>query len=320
MRGKLGPILSGIGGFLLIMGVLLNVYAYPRLATAPMDQNSTSVLNGPDAVVFDSNPSNLEELETDLTTTALTIGDVDAAEKAGDNIRVWVNSTSTKSADGVVRSRSVERVAFDGFTGEAVDCCNAFSEMTAGQPEEVKFEGQVFKFPFQTKKETYKWWDGTLKRAIDAEFQREEELEGVNTYVFVQTIEPEVWTQQELPPKVVGEEGEPGESIVADRTYGNIRTFWVEPETGVVLNRTEEQSAYFQVDGENRTTVTSVETAFSPETVKKNVEDYSSKATQLKMIRSTLPLVLGIGGLVLVIVGFLLHRRSSNRSASRSGR
>ncbi|WP_162598541.1 DUF3068 domain-containing protein [Nocardioides gilvus] len=315
MRGKLGPILSGIGGFLLIMGVLLNVYAYPRLATAPADQNSTSVLSGPDATVFDSDPTVLAEFQTNLTTTALTVGDVDAAERAGDNVRVWVNSTSTKSDDGVVRSRSVERVAFDGFTGEAVDCCNAFSETTQGQPEEVKFEGQIFKFPFQTKKETYKWWDGTLKRAVDAEFEREEELEGVNTYVFVQTIEPEVWTQQEVPPSVVGESGE--ESVIADRTYGNIRTFWVEPETGVVLNRTEEQSAYLQVDGENRTTLTSVKTAFSEETMKKNIDEYSGKSTQLKMIRSTLPLVLGVGGLVLLIVGFLLYRRSNSRSTSK---
>lgn len=317
MRGKLGPILSGIGGFLLIMGVLLNVYAYPRLATAPADQNSTSVLTGPNATVFDQNPANLVEIQTTLTTTALTVGDVDAAEKAGDNIRVWVNSTSTKSEDGVVRARSVERVAFDGFTGEAVDCCNAFSEMTQGQPEEVKFEGQVFKFPFQTEKKTYKWWDGTLKRAIDAEFEREEELEGVNTYVFVQTIEPEVWTQQEVPASIVGEPGKG--NVMADRTYGNIRTFWVEPETGVVLNRTEQQSAYFQIDGENRTTLTSVETAFSEETMKKNVEDYSAKATQLKLIRSTLPLVLGIGGLVLLLVGFLIHRRS-NREVSTARR
>lgn len=315
MRGKLGPILSGIGGFLLIMGVLLNVYAYPRLATAPADQDSTSVLIGPDATVFDSNPSVLSEFQSTLTTTALTIGDVDAAERAGDNTRVWVNSTSTKSDDGVVRSRSVERVAFDGFTGEAVDCCNAFSETTQGQPEEVKFEGQVFKFPFQTEKKTYKWWDGTLKRAIDAEFEREEELEGVNTYVFVQTIEPEVWTQMEVPPNVVGEPGK--ESVIADRTYGNIRTFWVEPETGVVLNRTEQQSAHLQIDGENRTTLTSVTTEFAEDTMKKNVEDYSGKSTQLKMIRSTLPLALGIGGLVLLVVGFLLYRRSNSRSSTR---
>lgn len=313
MRGKLGPILSGIGGFLLVAAILLNVYAYPKLATAPMDQDSVSTLYGPDATVFDSDPSVLAEFDTELTTTAQTLGDVEASEEAGDNVRVWVNSTSTKSADGVVRSRSVERVAFDGFTGEAVNCCNAFSETVQGQPEDVEFAGLVFKFPFQTEQKTYQWWDGTLKRAVDATFEREEELEGLNTYVFTQTIEPEVWTQMEVPPEVVGESGD--DSVVADRTYGNIRTFWVEPETGVVIKRVEQQSATLRVDGEDRVTLTDVETAFTEETIQNNVTDYGDKATQLKLIRSTLPLVLGIGGLLLLLVGLLLSRRSREARA-----
>ena len=308
MRGKLGPILSGIGGFLIVIGILLNVYAYPRLATAPMDQDTVSTLFGPDATVFDSNPEVLEEIQTDLTTTAKTVGDVEASEEAGDGIRVWVNSTSTKSADGVVRSRSVERVAFDGYTGEAVNCCGAYSEITQGNAEPVVFKGQVFKFPFQTEKKSYLWWDGTLKRAVEAKYERTEDFKGIETHVFVQTIEPEIWTQMEVPGSVVGEKGD---SVKADRTYGNIRTFWVEPETGVVVNRTEQQSAALQIDGEDRTTLTSVTTAFSDETVKANVDEYGPKSSQLKMIRSTLPLALGIGGLLLLVIGFLLYRRSS---------
>jgi len=307
----LGPILSGVGGFLMVFGILLNVYAYPRLATAPLDQDSVSKLEGPGGTVFDI-PS-LSEIQTDLTTTAQTVGDVDAAEDHGDNVRVWVNSTSTKSADGTVRSRSIERVAFDGFTGEAVDCCDAYSETTQGQPESVKFEGQVFKFPFQTEKKTYMWWDGTLKRAMPAEFVREEEFRGLKTYVFVQDIPSEVWTQMEVPASVVGEEGE--DNVVADRTYSNKRTFWVEPETGVVINRQEVQGATLQVDGEDRATLTDVTTQFTDETVQNNLDDYSSKPALLKMVRVILPLVLGIGGLVLLLVGLLLSRRSSAERA-----
>lgn len=308
MRGKLGPILSGVGGFLMVFGILLNVYAYPRLATAPLDQDSVSKLEGPGATIFDI-PS-LSEIQTDTTTTAQTVGDVDAAEDHGDNVRVWVNSTSTKSSDGVVRSRSIERVAFDGFTGEAVDCCDSYSETTQGQPESLKFEGQVFKFPFQTEKKTYMWWDGTLKRAMPAEFVREEEFRGLDTYVFVQEIPAEVWTQMEVPASVVGEEGE--DNVVADRTYSNKRTFWVEPETGVVINRVEEQGATLRVDNEDRATLTAVTTQFTEDTVQNNLDDYSSKPALLRMVRVILPLVLGIGGLALLLAGLLLSRRASN--------
>lgn len=315
MRGKLGPILSGLGGFLLVAGILLNVYAYPRLAVAPVDQNSETTLVGTGATVFDI--GSLSEIQTTLTTTAQTVGDVEASEEAeeetGDTVRVWVNSTSTKSDDDVVRARSIERVAFDAHTGEAVNCCGSYSETTQGSPEQVEFAGQVFKFPFQTGKETYQWWDGTLKRAFPAEFVEEDEIEGLQVYKFVQTIEPEVWTQMEVPPSVVGEDGEG--SIEADRAYGNTRTFWVEPETGVVINRQEEQFASLQIDGEDRTTLTDVTTSFTDESVQANVDEYSDTASQLKMVRSTLPLVLGIAGALLIVVGLLLSRRKRDQVA-----
>lgn len=308
MRGKLGPILSGVGGFLLVFGVLLNVYAYPRLAVAPLDQDGVSTLTGPNAKVFDI--ESLETIDTNLTTTAQVTGDVKASEDAGDNVRVWVNSTSTKSEDGVVRSRSIDRFAFDAHTGKAVDCdkCGTYSETTQGQPEAVPFEGQIVKFPFQTKKQDYLWWDGTLRRAIPAKFDREEAFRGIDTYVFVQDIPAEVWTQMEVPGSVVNE---PEASVVADRAYSNKRTFWVEPETGVVLNRIEEQGATLQVDGEDRAILTEVVTEFSEETIQAGLDEYASKPAQLKAVRLYLPLVLGIAGLVLLLGGLLLARRQS---------
>jgi hypothetical protein len=315
VRGKLGPILSGIGGFLLALAVLLNVYAYPKLAVAPLDQESQSSLVGPDAVVFDI--ASLEEIETDVSVTAFTVGDVKAAqdhrEKTGENVAVWKNATSTRSADNVLRSASIDRVAFDRFTGEAVDCCDSFTEVTAGNAEEITFEGQIFKFPFQTQKKTYQWWDGTIREARPAEFVREENFKGIDTYVFKQVIEPTVWTQMEVPPSVVGEVGK--ESLMANRTYANTRTFWVEPETGVVLNRVEEQRATLQFEDEDRVTLTNADVRFSDETVKKNIDDYSSTPGLLKAVRVTLPIVLGVLGVLLVVVGLVIVRRRNRASA-----
>ena len=44
MRRLLGPILVGIGAFLVVTGLLARFYAYPALAVAPMDQNSVTSL------------------------------------------------------------------------------------------------------------------------------------------------------------------------------------------------------------------------------------------------------------------------------------
>ncbi|MFC6153230.1 DUF3068 domain-containing protein [Nocardioides yefusunii] len=311
MRKILGPILSGIGGFLLVLGLLLNVYAYPRLAVAPLDQDVISVLDGPGARFFDVSVEGgkiVGEVDTDFTITAKVVGDVDAAESHGDNVAVWTNSTKITTAEGKSPQSTVERVAFDRTSGEAVDCCDAFSEKVQGEQNPTKFQGQVFKFPFQTKQQEYLWWDSTLEQAFPAKFVREEEFHGMNTYVFEQKIEPRVTGQQDVSPDMVGEIGTG--SLKADRTYSNQRTFWVEPETGVVMDRVEKQYATLRFEGEDRAVVTDVEARFSKETVDANVSEYGDKVGQLKLIRFTLPLVLGVLGAGLLVAGLVLGRRS----------
>ena len=306
MRGKLGPILSGVGGFLLVLGVMLNVYVYPKVAVAPLDQKSTSTLVGEDAVVFDI--PTLSEITTDVTVKANVTGDVAAAEDEGGGIAVWTNGTSTYSSDGTMRSASVEQVPFDQHTGAAVDCCDAYSEQEQGKAEAVKFQGQVFKFPFRTEKKDYSWWDSTLKKTFPAKFVEEDEVKGVKTYVFKQVIEPTVWTTMDVPASVLGEVGEG--NLTAERTYANTRTFWVQPATGVVIDRTEEQRATLRFEGEDRVTLTNADVRFSDETVQANVDEYGGKPLMLQMVRVILPLVLGIGGLVLLIVGVVIGRRA----------
>src|SRR5690606_10499929 len=130
MRGKATQILLGVGIFMLVTAGLLRFYAYDQLAVAPIDQNSINTLVGPDANVFDT--GSLENITTNLTTTAKTVGLVKATEKAPDDVVVWETTTSTKSDDGVVRSRSVERIAFNAHTGEAVNCCDEYQSDTEG--------------------------------------------------------------------------------------------------------------------------------------------------------------------------------------------
>ena len=310
MRGKLGPILSGVGGFLLVLGVMLNVYVYPKVAVAPLDQKSTSTLVGEDAVVFDI--PTLSEITTDVTVKANVTGDVAAAEDEGGGIAVWTNGTSTYSSDGTMRSASVEQVPFDQHTGAAVDCCDAYSEQEQGKAEAVKFQGQVFKFPFRTEKKDYNWWDSTLKKTFPAKFVEEDEVKGVKTYVFKQVIEPTVWTTMDVPASVLGEVGKG--NLTAERTYANTRTFWVQPATGVVIDRTEEQRATLRFEGEDRVTLTNADVRFSDETVQDNVDEYGGKPTMLMLVRIVLPLVLGIGGVLLIVAGVLIGRRNAARA------
>jgi hypothetical protein len=76
----------------------------------------------------------------------------------------------------------------------------------------------------------------------------EEEIEGVRVYRFKQTIEPTDIDLQasrgeseftSVPGSLVGRPDKP--SVKTNRMYSNVRTLWIEPETGVIVKAEEEQ-------------------------------------------------------------------------------
>lgn len=302
---KLGLFLVGLGAFLVILALMLRVYAYPKLAVAPADQNSLTVLNGAGATVFDI--SALSEITTDLTTQVVTVGDVEAAEEEGGNTVVWQSLSSTKSDDGIVRTRSIDRFAFDATTGLAVNCCDEFYETVADEPEPIEHAGQLVKFPFDTQKETYDWWDAALREAIPIEYVAEEEVGGVSVYKFEQSIPPTKTAEIDLPADLLGESGD--ETLTADRMYSNVRTLWIEPNTGVVINRTEQINNTIAYDGSDRITATGATNVFTEETIQENADTYGPLGSQLNLVRSVLPPLFLILGLLLLVGGFVLSQR-----------
>jgi hypothetical protein len=311
-RGVLGPILLGFGAFALVAAALLRFYAYDQLAVAPKDQESTTVLVGPDATIFDT--SVLEEVQTDLTITAYTVGDVEAAEEEGDDVVVWNTSSSTRNSDDVQLSASVERIAFDPFTAESVDCCGTFISDTEGEETPITRSGLLAKFPFGTEKRTYDWWDDDLGEAVPIDYVETEEIDGLETYKFEQTIEPTVVDTQEVPASVLGEDAEG--NLPADFTYSNVRTLWVEPVTGVIIKRQEQQLNTIQYQGEDRVTTTEATVGYDEETVQNNIDEYGGEATKLKLVHTTGPLILVILGLVAIVIGSLLVLRNRGGDAA----
>ena len=293
MRRTFGLVLIGLGAFLLVFAPMLRFYAYPRLAVVPLDQYTQTVSYGPGATILDI--GSFSEIQTDLTSVRTVRGDVEAST---DDVAVWETFVNTTDPEGETRSAYTERGAFDRTTGETVE---GYGENFDGDP--VRHEGLWLKFPFDTQQQDYEFWDNTLLEARPAVFDGEEDIQGLATYRFVQTIEPEVWTQQEVPGSLVGEDAD---AVEADRSYSNVRTLWVEPNTGVIIRGQEQQRSTLQVDGEDRVTVTEVTIAYDDETVSANVDEYGGQAGQLRLIRSTLPLALALLGLGLLVGGFLL--------------
>ncbi len=310
MRRILGPVLVGVGCFLLATALLVRFYAYPQLAVVPVNQNSVTKLEAPDATYFDT--ATLTEKQTDFSIENLTLGDVEATEKAGGDTRVWFGSTSIRASDGTIISRSQERVAFDANSGAAINCCEAFSETTEGDRVAANRSGQLLKFPFNTQKKTYKWWDGTLGATVDMKFVKESDFDGINSYVFNAVVPKTDVGEREVPGSILGEDDA---SVTATSMYENEKTLWVEPETGAILDRNEHTVTTLAYDGEDRVTATDANIEYTDETVQGNVEDLGSKGKQLGLARMTAPIGMGVLGLLLVGLGILLGRRRQENVA-----
>lgn len=304
MRKFLLPaIIMGVGAFILTMGLLFRFYAYPNLAVVPTDQNTTSVIQDPDATFFDAD--NVKPGSGELTTTARIIGDPEASEAAseetGRDVAVWnMGQVSDNNGDNMPMAGSTSVMVFDRHTGEAINCCG---ESENG--EEVEREGLLVKFPFSTEAvDTYEWWDATVGKAFPVTYEGEETLQGMDLYKFTSEVPLTRYTTMELPGALFGK-APSSPAVEADRFYSNKRTFWVDPVTGVIIDRVEEQHQEFRYGGESVNALTTT-SSFTQQTVDTNVEDYKSKSSQLHLVKTTLPVVFTVIGLVLLLAGLVL--------------
>jgi len=297
--------LIALGAFLIVLAPMARWYAYPRVAVAPPNQRSITTLVGPDATIFDI--QTLKEITTDLTTKVRTIGDASTPAKCPGDV-TYVNSTQTTSSDGVMRSSDVERMTFDQTTGEAnPNCGGDFISTTEGQEEPVKHVGLVAKFPIPTHKKTYQFWDASLKAATPIKYTGTDKIEGVDVYVFENSTEPTKVGTQDVPLNLLGLDGT--DNVAADEMYSVVRKLWVEPESGVVLKRSEKVLDTLDYQGQPRLTLTKVDTQYDAKTVKDNADKYGAHGRLLHLVHTTLPMISLVLGIFLLFLGLTLARR-----------
>ncbi|MFN8195062.1 MAG: DUF3068 domain-containing protein [Nocardioidaceae bacterium] len=297
MRRIVGLVLLGFAGFLLAMTALVKWYAYPTLAVVPLDQRSDSTSVGENMTYFDK--GTLSEQTDTLTSKLRVIGQVKASEDEGDNTAIWDKATVTTNSAGDEISVTTQHAGFDRTSGEAKDCCDATLNDEANT-----YKGLVFKFPFNVQKKSYQWWDDDLRDTTTMTYDGTETIQGLKTYRFTGTIEPTMTGSIDVPPGVVGETGD--EMLSAETWYANDRTYWVEPETGVIMDASESQNTTLRYNGEDRVVATRGTTGYPDDQVKDNIDEYKPLGSQLHLLRVTLPIVGLVGGLLALVVGALL--------------
>jgi len=293
-------VLVFVGLFLLFFGLFERFYAYPRLRKAPLDQYSQPVATGT-GTYFNRSPDQLREISGAQLQNVRTVkGDV----KAGtEEVAVWDSfNTTTDVADGGVITAAQERIALDRVTGQSVKCCG----------ENPPHQGLTLKFPFDTKKQTYQFWDLPARRATDARFVQEETVEGVKVYRFEQRIDRLILGSQEVPGSLAGDPD--ADSVQTNIVYSNVKTIWVAPATGIIVKGQQDVSQVLEtLDGRRVLTALDAVLTYDDATVKANAEDAADGASQLRLLSTILPLGAGVLGLVLLLVGLVLLRAPEGR-------
>jgi len=289
---RLGFALVFVGLFLLFFALFERFYAYPRLQKAPLDQYSTPVATGTGTYF---NRSSLKEVQgAQLRNIRVVRGDV----KAGSSrTAVWDTFSSTVDTqdDGVITA-SQERVALDRVSAESVHCCG----------ENPRHDGLTFKFPFNTAKKTYIFWDPGARQSFPAQYLATEKLDGLSVYRFEQRFDGIRTDTLTISGEMAGDPSK--DSVPANVIYGNVKTLWVEPRTGIIVKAEQDVNQTLQTeDGRIVLTVVDAKLTYDEATVTHNLGEARDGRSQLTTLSTTLPIggvLLGIlllaGGLVLV--------------------
>ncbi|MCY9787865.1 DUF3068 domain-containing protein [Nocardiopsis sp. EMB25] len=295
MRRIAAVVLIALGVFCLALAPMMRMWMASSLMKTPLDYYSQTVNVGE---VDYFNIEEVEFVEGAAVEAHATIR-ADVASSTDDTV-VWDQFTWITDTDrdfGI--SSSSRRAGHDRVTGEAVDCCDAMID-----EESVVQAGQLWKFPFMTEQRDYDFFETTVEEVVPMRFDGVEEIQGVETYRFVQTVEPTVVGERTIPRSVAGLEGEG--DVTGDETFSITRTYWIEPVSGTPVNVVEDQHRAVVVDGEEVLVLLSGELAFNQASIDKKIEDTEQARAVLPLLRTTLPIGLGVLGLGLIAVAVVL--------------
>ena len=295
MRRFVGPVLLGLGVFLLVLAGMLRFYVADRVVVTPIDQYAQTVAPGPGSYL---DPAVLQERSSDLVATRTVKADVAASSK---DVAVWDVSVVLSTGDRTFVRATLDRVASDRRTGEAVNCCGEAVDSTP-----TRHTGVSYKFPFDTQKKDYPFWDPNSKQAPVAKFVSEEKVQGLTTYKFLQVIPPTQIQTQEVPGSLVGETAP---SVQAPVFYSTTRTVWVEPKTGVIVKGNEQNKTTLRDSaGQDKATVIQYDLTFDNATQQAQAKLAKDNITKINLVSLWLPLLGLVLGVIFILAGLILMR------------
>jgi hypothetical protein len=289
LRKVLGVVALGLGAFLLVVAGFGQLWAPEHAKRTPLSVDTTTRLAGT-AEKLDPATGRVQSLQ--VRATRVTKSD---DRRSDDHVIAFVTTTclvvdrgdvpdcvDAKDPQRRLITASTDTFAADRRTAEAVNLAKYRAEHS--KPH----EGLTNKFPFDTQKKTYPFWDDLLAKAVPAKYTGTEKLDGLSTYTFDVDVPP---TAAKVVLDVKGE-------------YSTARTIWVEPRTGAIIKQTQHEVRTLA----NGDPVLDLDIAYTPSTITAAADEARTKARSIWLLTDVAPWGGLVGGLVLLVVGVLLLR------------
>ena len=301
MRRRVGLVLAGLGTCLIVFAVLMPTWVSSRVLKFPLNEYVTATLTASNASYF--SPAKLTEVTGVNMEATYTIKGNAAAGSS--STAVWNQFIYIYDQTNKLPVQTMTRtMAFDRRSAQLIDCCGA-NVNGDSSVEQTGIVGYVF--PIGTQQQTYDVFDTNLNKPMPFDYSGTDTVNGIQAYRFVQVVAPTQNGTQVVPGSLVGQSQA---SVVLPQYYEMRLTYWIDPDTGALLNATEHETLTLRnSQGVPALLLFDANLAMTPASVNGLVALDNSQRSKMTLVTTILPLVTGIVGVIVLIAGIVLARR-----------
>ena len=328
----------GLGAALLIAALLLSTYTTSRITKIPLNLDATLVSDG-SGTALDSASLSSDHVVVNQNVPLVSQQQISVESPANADVVTLQVGTSVRRTDkqkdtglllAIVDTVTLNRktamaVSDDTHTGGAVQKPRTFNDENPPTSIPVRHDGLSYRFPFNTEKKTYPYFDAVAQKTYDVNYDTQEDVNGLSAYRFTQNIgysaDGRLVAPVKYPSLYAGDEdgkvttsaamwglpGDPAEQITMTRYYAAQRTFWVDPVSGTIIKQTEHANHFFARDPlKPEVTLADYKLTSNEDTVESQVNAARDERDRLALWSRVLPITFTAVGLIALIGGGVL--------------
>jgi len=328
----------GLGAALLIAALLLSTYTAGKIKKIPLNIDVSLVSDGTgtaldpaslsgERFIIDKNVPLVSQQQ--ITVESPANADV-VTLQAGTTVRrsdkQQDNGLLLAMVDTVTLNRSTAlAVSDDTHPGGSVQKPRTIEDVKPPTNIALPHQGLSYRFPFDTEKKTYAYFDPIAQKPFDANYDGEDDVNGLTTYRFTQNVGYDADGKLVEPIKYAslydkdedgevtaraalwGLPGDPYEPITMTRYYAAQRTFWVDPVTGTIVKAEEHANHYYARDPlKPEMALADYKVTSNEQTVESQVAAARDERDRVALWSRILPISFTAAGLVALVGGALL--------------